>query len=683
MRNPIDLRGYARPLRIVAILVAICSAVWEVFSGGVPHDVLSRLLVVRAVETSVAVAVAILATSRRSLPVLRVLIWVLALDVVGANAAVVAVVPSGLWEALLSPMAVVMGAALFAPWSWRWQAGLVVVVIAGALLVLWLWVPLAGIAPWSVPRVVLSLTTIGLASVLGAHLIDLDRRQVLASELRYRGLFDAAGDAIAVLDAAGFVREGNTRLADLLDREIEDLPGCALGEALTITGADGREVELRPLLATLTDTVLVTGVLRLADGSGRPVEVSLSLLQDPSDRQIQAILRDTTIRQVEEQRAALAERYHAVGRFAGTMAHQFNNLLAGILTQTTLLEDEAPEPDASGLREIANAVRRGEHLTKALLRFTPHYAVTARPQDPLEVLRRAAEVESSAAGAALGVWAAPDLPPLAGDADHLVDALVELVRNAREATKDRPDAVITLSGAVEDVAEGDVRWRGAVPGRYIRLSVIDQGVGMDPETVEQLFEPFFTTKPLHEATGVGMSAVYWVARAHGGVAAVDSQPGHGTSVHLIVPVWTGPNDRLSTEKSAPVPSEGASRPATVLVVDDESFIRNTAQRALERFGYTVLTADDGDAGFAILARAHPPVDLAILDVVMPAGGAGLAERMLAIQPDLPILVWSGYGPSGEVERMMNAGAQGFLQKPYEIPELRDAVAAALDGRLCG
>lgn len=679
MRNPIDVRGYARPLRIVAIVVAVASSVWGVFSGGVPHDVVSRLLVVRAVETTVAVAVAILATPRRSLPVLRVLIWVLALDVAGANAAVMALAPSSAWEALLSTMIVVMGAALFAPWSWRWQAGLAVVVVAGALLALWHWVPLEAIVPWSAPRVVLSLTTIGIVSVLGAHLIDLDRRQVLASELRYRGLFDAAGDAIAVLDAAGVVRQGNTRLAALLDRPIEDLPGCALGKALTITGADGREVELRPLLATLTDTALVAGALRLPDGSDRPVEVSLSLLHDRSDRQIQAILRDTTIRQVEEQRAALAERYDAVGRFAGTMAHQFNNLLAGILTQSTLLEDDLPEQDAPELREIADAVRRGEHLTKALLRFTPHYAVTARSHEPLEVLRRAAEVESSAAGAALGIWVAPDLPRLAGDADHLVDALVELVRNAREASADRPDAVITLSGATEDVAEGDVRWRGAVPGRYIRLSVIDQGVGMDPETISQLFEPFFTTKPLHEAMGIGMSSVYWVARAHGGAVAVDSKPGHGTSVHLIVPVWTGPVDPPSAEKPVPVPSDGASRPATVLVVDDESFIRSSTKRALERFGYTVLTADDGDAGFAMLARARPPVDLAILDVVMPAGGAGLAERMLAIQPDLPILVWSGYGPSGEVERMMNAGAQGFLQKPYEIPELRDAVAAALDG----
>jgi CheY-like chemotaxis protein len=271
------------------------------------------------------------------------------------------------------------------------------------------------------------------------------------------------------------------------------------------------------------------------------------------------------------------------------------------------------------------------------------------------------------------VRVSPGLPLIHADADHLAHACLELVLNSRDAMRGQDGSRLTLAASALDLAAGDPAWPGASPGRYVRLSVTDTGRGMDLATRERVFEPFFTTKPMHRAAGMGLAMVYSVVRDHNGSIRLDTEPGRGTAVYIIVPV--------STAAATPAPAAPATTggPETILVVDDEAIVRHSLRRALTRFGYRVIEASDGPSALAELEKADPPVRLVILDLVLPGGGAGILELLRALRPDLKVLVSSGYSPEAQTVKDLVRRVEGFLPKPYEIAELRAAVTKALAG----
>ena len=673
-RELIDRRTYARPIRLVAFFVALMSAGWELAARGVDlgSEPGTAIFVIRSVESVVALAVAFLASPARPLWVLFTLIWVLALSVAAANIALMAVLPSALWEAMLVIGMTVLASALFAPWSWRWQAALASAIVLFTLLAMKLAVPPHLVPFWMGPRIVITLIAAGLVSVVGAWVKERERARLLDSEVRFRGLFDAAGDAIAVFDERGALLDGNLRFEALMGSGMGRLRAGTLCEWLEPDpdGA-GRRVDCEELLRSVgARPRTVTGTLVRPAGPAIDVEVTLVRMPGPEGPIVQAIVRDLTERRSLERRHVQTQRVEALSRLAGGLAHQFNNLLGGILNQAMLLRRDARDGQVQAqLDAIAHAARRGERLTKELLRFTPHAAISIAATPVAQVMSSIDALVRSEAHGQVEVDVAPGVSPIAADLDHLVPALMELIFNAWDATAGRPHPGVRLAVSEERVVEGDVRWSGASAGRYVGFAVIDRGAGMDAATRERLFEPFFTTKPMHEAEGLGLATVYWVVRAHGGAIAIDSAPGKGTTVRLLIPVAEPAEPRRAAPRS---PED-----LTVLVVDDDPLIRQTAARALTHFGYRVLSAEDGASALGVLGTSPDGVHLAILDVVMPGGGAPLMERIREAHPDVRVLLSSGYGPAGEVRQMIDMGARGFLQKPYEIRELKAAVEAAL------
>lgn len=666
-----------RPLRVaVAILTftSVTRAIMEYAQGG-PIEM--RELPVRAVQILILLAVAALASPHRTPRTIFGLGFVVALTVPLANLVVLTIDPQDTWGSVTVLVAIVFGAALFAPWPWRWQAALGTILFASAALTILFAVPRAAF-PWSDTLFALFLiAAVGVGSTWGRVLANRERHHVETSEARYRSLFDSAGDGIAVLDEDGIIRHANARLAALLGRPVEQIVGRTLDSFSAAAARGGTTASTEHLVALTGQLQRGTYTLRHAEGRDVEVEVSYARTEDPTTPQVQAIVHDRTEHRALERGEIKEQRLDALGQLAGGIAHQFNNVMAGILTHAGVLRaDAANAASAKELDEIIDASRRGRELTQELLRFTKSAPLTLRPTAPGQLLESVAALARSSLpeGITIDVKVAPDVPPLQGDADHLVHACLELVLNARDAMQTVTGGRLTLTAAVEEVSAGDNRWAGMAPGQYVCLTVGDNGRGMDAATRDRAFEPFFTTKPMHRAAGIGLPKVSGVVRDHKGAIRVESTPGRGTTVHMLFPIGRGPVLEAPTPVAKPV---AAAAPATILIVDDEAIVRHSLRRALTKFGYRVLEAGDGPSALAELQAASPPVNLVILDLVLPGGGAGILELLRAIRPGLKVLVSSGYSPEADTVKDLIKRVEGFLPKPYEMAELRAAVTKAL------
>jgi len=671
---------YARAVRVIAAAIALIAIVKHVTTDFPSATMERELLILRGMAAAVAIGVAALSSSRQSMARLRRLAFALGIDVVLVTVGVTIVHPAELWEQAVSLVAMMFVAAVFMPWSWRWQAAFVAIALAAATIALTLMIPRDTIDGQTALRVLLTLYAMAALTVEAAHLADGARRHVAASEARYRGLFEGSSDGIALLDDDGIIREANPRLAELLGLPLSQIVGSPLRrfyapDQMTITGTWA--VSDEPAAAART--------LQRPDGRTVDVEIGFSPVPGPAGKEamVLADVRDRTERRSEERRHMQEQRLDSMARLSGALAHQYNNILGGILTHAAVLHDEVTSPDArAAAGEVLKEARRGRELTKKLLGISRPEIVTVRPASAAALVESAAALARAALPATVEVKTevAAGLPAIAADVDQLVHASLELVFNARDAMRGRPNARLTFVAAEESIGAGDRRWPGAPPGRYVRISVSDTGRGMDPAIAERAFEPFFTTKPMHEATGLGLGAVQRVMREHHGAVRIESAIGRGTTVHLLLPLAaaTAPVPTLGAPEA--VPTAAAPPGATILIVDDEAIVRNSLKRALSRFGHRVLEAGDGPTALAAMQTADPPVDLIILDLVLPGGGAGIFELLKAVRPEVRVLISSGYSPDAEASRGLAERVEGFLPKPYELGQLRTAVAQALGGR---
>ncbi|HKV70910.1 MAG TPA: response regulator [Gemmatimonadales bacterium] len=663
--------AYSRPIRAIAVVVAIALVLRQFLSLSVAPPAYARLFAIRVATLLLAILIAWVATPNRSLRTLRILALTLGLSLALAGCVSGLIFPARIWEVAGMLPAIVLGVSLFIPWSWRWQASFA----ASAFLIEYvtlMMIPDSALpAPFVDEGALIILFSSGIASIIGSRIADQERRYVAESEARFRALFVGAGDPIAALDPDGRVHDANPRLLTLLGRPLEEVRGKLLAHLLAPGRGDGWL--LAPLQAATEGSASHVERIRKADGSELELEVTLARVDTPGGPLVQVILHDRTERRALERRQVQNERLDGLARFAGGIAHQFNNLLGGVMTHASLLRTESNEAGIQAVDEILAAARRGRDLTKELLRFTKAGELLLRPIPTREILDRVTLLARAALpeSVQITVEADPGLPPVQADPDQLAHAIYQLVLNARDAMRDQPSGRVAITAGRETI-ERDPRWPEAAPGSYVRISVNDTGAGMDTATVERVLEPFFSTKPMHQAAGLGLAAVYGVLRDHRGSVRISSALGRGTTVDLLIPRSTAPEP----EPVRPTPA-ATLPPATgmvILVVDDEAIVRSSLKRALTRFGHQVLEAEDGPTALVALQGARPPVNLVILDLVLPGGGAGILELLKATQPGIKVLVSSGYSPDHEVVKGIENRADGFLQKPFEIGDLRKAIA---------
>jgi two-component system cell cycle sensor histidine kinase/response regulator CckA len=379
-----------------------------------------------------------------------------------------------------------------------------------------------------------------------------------------------------------------------------------------------------------------------------------------------------------EERLQRSQKLEAIGQLAGGVAHDFNNLLVVIkgYTDMILSELDPQNPLEPPLREVLNAADRAAALTRQLLAFSRRQVMRPQVLDinvlitEMEKMLRRVIVETIEVRKDLAAtW------PVKADPGQMEQVIMNLVVNARDAMP--KGGVLTLGTADADVSEEESRGFGDLkPGRYVRLSVTDNGAGIAPEIRHRLFEPFFTTKPVGEGTGLGLSMVYGIVKQHGGDISVYSDVGRGSVFHVYLPVTDQPTPVTSSPRVRYSAYRGTE---TILLVEDDDTVRKLTRRMLEHLGYTVLTANNGREALDIVRTGGQQIDLLLTDVVMPEmAGHDLAQEVSSIRPGMKLVFMSGY--PGRVTSGLGVSEANvlFLQKPFSTEDLGRRIRSALD-----
>jgi len=419
---------------------------------------------------------------------------------------------------------------------------------------------------------------------------------------------------------------------------------------------------------------------RRRDGTLYEETASISPIRDESGRIVNyvAVKRDVTGETMLQKQLLHAQKMEAIGTLAGGMAHDFNNLLQAILGYSDLLHmKKAPEdPDRRKLEVIQQAARDGADLVGRILTFSRKGESKARPIDLNEEIRKAQKLLRRTVPRMIEIRLvlAENLEIIDADPAQVEQVLLNLAVNAQHAMPDGGQILIETS----NVSLSDEYLRthlSTQPSHYVLLTFSDTGVGIEPYVLDRIFEPFFTTKTNGEGTGLGLSMVHGIVSQHGGHVRCYSEPGRGTSFKIYFPVSAGEfiSDLTLTRE---MPAFGTE---TVLLVDDDDRIRDMGRQMIEIGGYEVILARSGEEALEIYATKRTEISLVILDLNMPGmGGTRCLEELLRINPDIRVIVASGYSSNGIAKDEKGIGERGFISKPYDAKGILTAIRKVLD-----
>ncbi len=389
----------------------------------------------------------------------------------------------------------------------------------------------------------------------------------------------------------------------------------------------------------------------------------------------------TERKQAEEEKRILkerlqhAEKIEAIGTLAGGVAHDFNNLLMGIQGNASLaLKDIDPtHPTYENLKRIEEQVQSGATLTKQLLGFARGGKYEVKPTDMNEILEKISSMFGrTKKEISIQRKHGKDLWSVEVDRGQMEQVFLNLYVNAWQAMPGGGEIYLETQNVLLDEAIALSLF--AKPGKYVKIAVTDTGTGMDEKTKARIFEPFFTTKGMGRGSGLGLATVYGIIKGHHGMINVYSEPGHGTTFTVYLPAS---EKEVVTEKTAT--EEIVRGKETILLVDDQKMVMEVSKEMLETLGYKVYAAGSGQEAIAVYMEKKDKIDLVILDMIMPGiSGAGTFDRLREINPDVKILLSSGYSLNGQAQEILDRGCKGFLQKPFRLSQLSGKIREILD-----
>ena len=498
-----------------------------------------------------------------------------------------------------------------------------------------------------------------------------------ASEAHHRTILENIGDAVFIADPQGRYLDVNPRACELTGYSRDELLQLTVSDTYPAQDRDAaalRIVDVAGGRAAVTERPLLR-----KDGAILVVESNARRL---SDGRLLGAVRDITERKRLEEQLRQAQKMEAVGRLAGGVAHDFNNVLTAIFGYADLLNEELPDGHQArlDLDEIRKAAQRASSLTRQLLAFSRQQVLQPMVlslNDLVEDIQNML-VRLIGEDVQLRLGLSPSAGNVRADAGQIQQVLMNLVVNARDAMPTGGKLLVETANTelTEQYAEAH---QPVAPGAYVMLAVSDTGSGMDAETKARIFEPFFTTKEKGRGTGLGLSTVYGIVKQSGGYVWVYSERGRGTTFKIYLPRVDEPAEPL-----APPQREARTLTGTeiILLAEDDEMLRPLSKGLLERLGYRVLEAENAIRALA-LADAHAgPIHLLVADVVMPGGsGRELARRLANSRPDTRVLYVSGYTDDAIVHHGMLEPGLNFLQKPFTPAALARKVRDVLDAPL--
>ena len=505
-------------------------------------------------------------------------------------------------------------------------------------------------------------------------------RKLEESERQYRELVENAHEGIWVVDENGIITFANQRLANILGHD--EVLGLNVNELVP-------EEKKRVLLKLLVQNMrgLVTQeeiqILRKDGEHVAAIISSVPIMEGDRYRGSFAMVTDITDKKRMENKLLHQQKMESIGTMAGGIAHDFNNILTGVLGYASLLKHRLQEqPETKRFVEIIETSSlRAADLVRQLLAFSRG----TQPEDlqvvyPNRVIRETAKLLESSLGkdVVLELDLNPHIPPIAANTTQVQQAILNLCLNARDAMPDGgkisiATAEVDLPGEMLSVYQD----LAVEPGRYVRIQVADNGIGIPQENLDKIFDPFFTTKEVGKGSGLGLAMVYGIVQNSRGYLLVESQVGKGTAFDLLFRTASDKESRQSLGMLTP----GLAGEETVLLVDDEPMVRDLGNEILRSYGYRVVLACDGLEALEIYRNNGKEIDLVILDLLMPnLGGKETLVKLRELNPAAKVIICSGYGSRGNGLQQIITSKVNMVHKPFKPEELVFAVRQTLDGK---
>lgn len=488
-----------------------------------------------------------------------------------------------------------------------------------------------------------------------------------------QALIEASPLAVVVSDSSGTVRVWNpaaVRMFGWREEEAVDRPNPLLSTdgnpelhatcSLVLRGEKFSNAEVRGQRRDGSEIFLAFSGAPLADGRGNVVAM-MAIIADISDAKRAAIAL-----QKSEEQLRQSQKMEAVGTLAGSVAHDFNNLLSVITgyTELLLLRPDGKNPARRELEQIHKAGERAAALTGQLLAFSRRQVLQPKLLQLPEMVGNIGKMIRRLIGENIEfvTEASPDPWTVRADPSQVEQILMNLTINARDAMPQGGKLVVSTANLFLEspLVERELT---IPPGRYATLKIADNGCGMDEAILSRIFEPFYTTKEKGKGTGLGLATVYGIVKQSNGFIRVESAPGAGTVFTVYLPVAVKEEEDAKEEPQSAV-NQGLTGKETIVLVEDEEAVRELATESLQRYGYTVLAASNGDNALSICEEYKEKIDLLITDLVMPGmNGIELARRFLDFRPETPVLFMSGYSEDAVEHLKDMTQRQSFLPKP--------------------